>query len=162
MRRPPPEVLVFRRDAPAAAVAAMGQLAPTAGWLHLQPAFDDDDAEGAAVARSGRPGPFSGRGPAVPECTWVPGERTRKGVEHVALGIEHGAGVGAAEHLASVGLAVPQRWVVLQDNPRRGLVVAVPPADDHGEVLAWLLDAATALSRVVLPDRWRALVRRRR
>jgi hypothetical protein len=56
---------------------------------------------------------------------------------------------------------VPEGWVVLQDNPRRGLVVAVPPAEDAADVLAWLLDAATALSLVLLTGEWRALVYRR-
>lgn len=157
VRRPPPEVLVFDQEAPAAVIDAMRELAAARGWLNLQPHFGDVDAPPVGA----RPGVFSGRGPAVPVCTWVPGERTRKGVEHVALGIEHGSGPGAAARLAEVGLAVPEGWVVMQDNPRRGLVVAVPPADDDAVVLDWLLEATTALSRVVLPGEWLALLHRR-
>lgn len=156
MARRDPEVFTFRRDDTGGVVRLMDELAPDGGWIVLQPAFDADDA---APARG--TGLFSGRGPDVPVCSWVPGERTRKGIEHVALGVEHGAGTNAEGRLAEVDVAVPDRWVVLQDNPKRGLVVAVPPHDEHGAVLGWLLDAGTALSAVRLSGEWRAFVHRR-
>jgi hypothetical protein len=157
VRRSQPEVLVFHREAATPAVDLMRELARAHGWLTLQPVFDRGDMP----ANGGHVGLFSGRGPAVPVCSWVPGEHSRKGVERVAVGIEHGSGTGALARLADLGVSMPERWVVLQDNPRRGLVVAVPPADEPGDVLAWLLDAATALSLVPLSGEWRALVYRR-
>ena len=64
----------------------------------------------------------------VPVCTWVPGERSRNGIEHVALGIEHGSGIKAVERLRERGVRLPEGWEVMQDHPKRGLVVAVPPS----------------------------------
>src|SRR5688572_27933632 len=109
----------------------MAELADGRGWLVLQPAFDAEDAP----RRVPSAGLFVNRPLAIaPVCTWVPGERTRNGIEHVAIGIEH-----AARQKVATDLAVPDGWVVQQDNPRRGLVVAVPPAVPHREVLTWLL-----------------------
>jgi hypothetical protein len=158
MPRAEVEVVTFRANAAGPVVAAMGEVASSGGWLKLQPAIDEDDA---AYVRD-RPAIFSGRGPTVPVCTWVPGERTRKGEEYVAVGIEHGSGPKAAERLADAGVAVPQGWAVLQDNPRRGFVVATLPSEDPAAVLAWLLDAAQVLSPVPFTGEWRAFVRRRR
>lgn len=158
MPRSAPEVIAFRRNDPTPVVEVMRQVAPANGWLTLQPAIDLDDTP----ARGGTPGLFSGRGPMVPVCSWVPGERTRRGDDYVALGIEHATGPKAAERLAERGPPVPDRWAVLQDNPRRGLVVAVPPDDAPEDVLRWLLDAASALSQVPLTGEWQAFVYRRR
>lgn len=134
----------------AAAVAAMDELAPRAGWITFQPAFDDDVLpEGRAADRL-----LSKRPPVVPICTWVPGERSRNGIEHVALGFEHARGRGALD-------GVPAGWELMQDNQKRGLIVAVPPSVPHAEVLAWLLATGKALSKLPLNGEWRALVYRR-
>ena len=42
------------------------------------------------------------------------------------------------------------------DHSRRGLVVTVPPGQDHEDVLHWLLSAAHALSAVPLTGHWLA------
>ena len=138
-------------------VAVMSELAPAAGWLTLQPAFD---AEQAPPPRRGS-GFFTARGPYIPVCSWVPGERTRQRVEYTAVGVQHGAGGKVAGWLGEQDLPVPQGWEVLDDHPGRGLVVAVPPSADHGEVLGWLLDAADRLCPVQLTGEWRAYVYRR-
>ena len=53
---------------------------------------------------------------------------------------------------------MPDGWVVLQDHSKKGLVVAVPPATGHADVVEWLLGAATLLSTVPLTGQWRAAV----
>ena len=152
-----PEVVVFRRTDMAPALALMAELVAAKGWLTLQPGVAEEDA----ARHGGKPNLFSGRGPGVPVCTWVPNERTRRGETYVAIGIEHGAGSKAVRLLAERHAPVPDRWVVLQDNPRRGLVVATPVEEAPEHVLAWLLDAAAALSPVPFTGEWRALVYRR-
>ena len=148
-----PDVVEFRTGDVDEVVSTMAALADGSGWLVLQPAFDVDDAP----KRVPSAGLFSNKPMAIaPVCTWVPGERTRHGIEHVAIGIEH-----AARRKVGPFVDVPDGWVVQQDNPRRGLVVAVPPAVPDAEVLRWLLAAAVTLTVVPLNGEWRALVYRR-
>lgn len=157
MRRRPPEVVTFQVDDLGPAVRLMDELAPAAGWLVVQPGFDADST-GPTRRTSGF---FSSRGPYVPVGSWVPGERTRQGVDYTALGVQHGAGSRVVELLAERGVAVPDGWEVLDDHPGRGLVVAVPPAAPHGDALVWLLEVADHLCPVQLTGEWRATVHRR-
>ena len=130
----------------------MAHLADGSGWLVLQPAFDADDAP----RRIPSAGLFTGRPLAIaPACTWVPGERTRSGIEYVAVGIEHAARRQVGR---SRDVAVPAGWVVQQDNARRGLVVAVPPAVPHVDVLRGCSDGGRAAPSCRLNGDWRALV----
>ena len=153
MRRSRPDIVEFDVADVDEVVATMSSFADGSGWLVLQPAFDAEDGP----RRVPSAGLFSSKPMAIaPVCTWVPGERTRNGIDHVALGIEH-----AARRKVEPLVDVPEGWVVQQDNPRRGLVVAVPPAVPHAEVLRWLLTAATTLTVVPLTGEWRALVYRR-
>ncbi len=148
-----PEVVEFVAGAVDEVLDRMGELADGSGWLVLQPAFDADDAP----RRVPSAGLFSSKPLAIaPACSWVPGERTRAGVEYVAVGIEH-----AARRQVKDRVDVPEGWVVQEDNARRGLVVAVPPAVPDAEVLAWTMATAEALTVVPLNGDWRALVYRR-
>jgi len=54
------------------------------------------------------------------------------------------------------GIDVPAGWTVVQDNPKRGLVVR--PSVDAGpaDVLEWLLRATAALCPYELPTSWLA------
>lgn len=157
-RREPPAVIDFSVEAVEPVVAVMASLAsPPAGWLTLQPAFD---AEQAPPPRRGS-GFFTERGPFVPVANWVPGERTRQGVAYTAVGIQHGNASKVVGWLAEHGHPVPSGWEVVADHPARGLVVAVPPAEDHAVVVVWLLDAADRLCPIQLTGEWRATVYRR-
>ena len=135
----------------------MAELAPRSGWLVLQPGFDAE----AAAPRRRSSGFFSSRGPYVPVASWVPGERTRQGIDYTAVGVQHGAGSSVVGLLAGRGHVGPTGWEVIDDHPGRGLVVAVPPAAEDAAVLAWLLDTADHLCAVQLTGEWRATVHRR-
>ena len=126
-----------------------------AGWLNLQPAVDPDDVP---PAPSGLFAVFGGRGPEVPLCTWVAGERRKGRQGRPSVGIQHASGVKAAARLAEAGVAVPEGWRVVQDHPKRGLAVEIPVDAPHADVLRWLLRAGDALARIPLPDRWRVAV----
>lgn len=158
MRGAPPEVLTFGIDRIEAVLPVMAQLRPSAGWLVLQPGFDAE----AAPPRRRTAGFFSAKGPYIPVATWVPGERTRQGVEYVAIGVQHGTGARAEGWLVEKAHPVPPGWEVLDDHPGRGFVVAVPPSADDAEVLGWLLDTADLLCPVQLTGEWRATIHRRR
>jgi hypothetical protein len=146
----PPEEIDFLLDDRAAVLARMEQLAQTKkGWINLSPALDEDEEP---PPRSSTFGLFSGRGPDVPLCTWVPGPP-------VQVGIQHGAGTKAAEALRNLGRPVPDGWRVTQDHSRRGLVVLVPGGTPDDQVLDWLLAAGTALaSHLKLANWWRAAI----
>jgi hypothetical protein len=151
------EVVVFTVEDLGPVMGVMPELEASGGWLTLQPAFD---AESAPPPRRGA-GFFTARGPYIPVCSWVPGERTRQGIAYTALGIQHGAGGPVVGLLAERGHPLAPGWEVIADHPSRGLVVAVPPGDDHERSVAWLVDAADHLCAVQLTGEWRATVHRR-
>lgn len=155
------ELVEFEPDEPGAVLAVMAELAAVpagGGWLTLDPAIDerfpppDQSTFGRLV---------SGRGPVVPRVSWVPADTARRSPEPVSVGILHATGAGAATRLAEKGTPVPERWRVVADHSKRGLVAWVPVDVPHAEVLAWVLVAGRALTRIPLTGRWRAAVHRR-
>jgi hypothetical protein len=60
--------------------------------------------------------------------------------------------------LAERGHPVPDGWVVVQDQVRKGLVVTLPDGVAPADALDWLLRAARLLSTVPLTGQWRAAV----
>jgi len=113
-------------------------------WVNVQPHVDDEDLP----AEGGTPGLLSGRGPTLPLATWTPGQPAARRPTPVTIGIQHGAGPRVAHHLRDLGLPVPPAWEVVQDHPRRGLVVEVPDGSPLADVLGWLLAATGALCPV--------------
>ncbi len=152
----PHEELQFAESEPAAVLDRMEQLTDTGtGWINLLPEI----AEDAAVPPSGGLLSFlSARGPSIPLATWSAGSETRRGPGRVSIGLQHAGGPRALTRLAELGLLLAPGWVKVQDHPRRGLVVTVPPGEDHDDVLHWLLSAAHALSAVPLTGDWLARV----
>lgn len=108
------------------------------GWVNLHPEVDEDDAPPDG---GGFFGVFSARGPLVPLCTWHPGERS--------AGVQHGSGPKVARRID-----IPSGWRVVQDHPRRGLVVRVPAGVADNDVLRWLVDVGTLLCPVPMGDQW--------
>ncbi|MGD9755415.1 MAG: hypothetical protein AB7W59_30855, partial [Acidimicrobiia bacterium] len=70
------------------------------------------------------------------------------------IGVEHGAGRHAARQLRDAGVAFPDGARLVQDHPRRGLVIAVPNGTDAAAIAELLLQAASQLTMVPLGDRW--------
>jgi hypothetical protein len=148
----PPELVDFRTDDRTAVLARMDELAAAGrGWINLSPALDEDEEP---PPRSSTFGLFSGRGPDVPLCTWVPGTPTE-------IGIQHGAGPKVSRILRDLREPVPDHWRVTQDHSRRGLVAAVPEGTSNEEMLDWMLRAGAALAAdLKLAGWWRAAVYR--
>lgn len=155
MVREPAEIVEFIPSDASDVVGAMTALATAEhGWITLQPGIRPEDSP---PPKSVLGTLFSGNGPVVPVCTWVAPEAGQK-PPHPEIGILHHSGPKVARRLTDAGIAVPDRWVVLADHPRRGLVIAVHPESAHAEVLAWLLRAGEALTRVPLTGTWQAAV----
>jgi hypothetical protein len=153
--RTPPELLEFEPADPGLVVAAMIDMAAAQrGWITFQPGIRPEDAP---PPKSVIGALFSGSGPPVPVCTWVAPESGQK-PPHPELGILHQSGPKAVRTLTQAGVDLPDRWVVLADHPRRGLVIAVHPDSAHDVVLDWLLRAGRALARVPLTGAWQAAV----
>ena len=153
-----PQTLEFMDDDRAVIVGVMGDVAQAgSGWINFQPDVDPDDLPSEERSMFGL---FSARGPRVPLCTWSPpGARSKQ--RYISLGLQHGLGVPAIKYLRELGLDPDPRWRVLQDQPRRGSVVAAPLDDDNDEVLLWLLAAGAALCPARFGGRWLAAVYRR-
>lgn len=151
------EFLEFDPDAPEAVLEVMAELADGNGWITLDPAIDErfPPPTQSVLGRL-----VSGRGPAVPRATWVPADTRRRRPEPMSIGILHATGSKAVERLADKEVEVPERWRVVSDHSKRGLVAWVPIDIPHAEVLAWTLAAARALTRIPLAGRWRAAVHR--
>ena len=126
--------------------------ADRAGWVTLEPLFDSDEIP---VPQASFLGIFSGRGPAVPDISWVPGERKRERTLPTSVGIRHGSGTRAASRLAAAGHPVPDGWRVVQDHPKRGLVLELAEDPPPEEVLDWSVGAARVLCDVPMTGRWR-------
>lgn len=151
----PSDLVEFQPPDTSVVVDAMAELAAAQrGWITLQPGIRPEDTP---PQKSVVGALFSGTGPAVPLCTWVAPEPGQK-PPHAELGILHQSGPKAARTLTEAGVAPPDRWVVLSDHPRRGLVIAVHPDAAHADVLDWLLRAGAALTRVPLTGSWQAAV----
>ena len=153
-----PEYVEFTEGSVAGVLAWMDRLqAAEQGWMNFEAAVALEDVP---PPRDGFFALFSGRGPDVPLATWVPGTapKGRRRPEPPTVGILHPSGPRAGATLAEAGHPVPDGWVVLQDYSKKGLVVAVPPAVPHADIVAWLLRAARLLSRVPLTGEWRAAV----
>jgi len=137
----PPVFVELYPDQRAEVLEAMAQVAAAGrGWINLSPDVDPKDLPPD-------PGPFrifSAFGPPVPLCTWTPPE-PRKAAPRALVGVQHGRGTRVAQSLAEVGIPVRDGWRVVQDQPKKGLVVAVPAGEDLDEVLRWLLEAGAAL-----------------
>lgn len=155
------EILEFEPGAEAEVVAVMTELAETAdgrGWLTIDPAIDErfPPPQQSTFGRL-----VSGRGPAVPRANWVPANLSRRRPEPVSVGILHGTGSKAIDRLAEKDLEIPDRWKVVADHSKRGLVAWVPVDIAHLDVLRWTCRASRALTRIPLTDQWRVAVHRR-
>ncbi len=157
MARRRTEVIEFRLEETDAVVRAMDELAAAHdGWINLHPGVRPEDEpapQGGLTTML-----LAGAVHDVPVCTWVAGEATRQGVQPDSVGIQHAAGERVRLRLAAAGVAVPEGWRLVQDHPRRGLVVTPGPGAGHGDVLTWMLEAGAVLSAVRLTGDWRAEV----
>ncbi len=142
-----PDRIAFQRQEPAALTLALQRvLDARRGWVNVQPDLDGIDPRSLA-----RPSIFAARGRAIPLGTFVPA--TQPGGEH-QLGVEHGAGRHAADQLRGAGVVFPTGARLVQDHPRRGLVIAIPDGTAMSEVATLLIDIVTELTAVVIGDRW--------
>lgn len=130
--------------------------ADRSGWVVIEPVVEAEALD--AAPRTG--GLFSGRGPAVPELSWVPGRVGRRGPGPVSVGVRHASGPRLKQRLADEGHPVPHTWTVVDDNPRRGFVAQLPDGADPALVLDWLLTVAESVTAVPLTGRWQAVVHR--
>jgi len=146
------------RDDRQPVVATMVELAALAGtgWINFDAGVDKDTP---VPPRSLLGNVLAARGPDLPHCSWVPEPNAP-----TSIGIQHASGTKAVARLAAAGMPLPAGWRMMQDHPRRGLVLAVPASsapDDLDELLVWLLRAGRELSTVPLNGFWLATIHRR-
>lgn len=152
-----PLVIEFHEDERDAVVQRMVIMATKRqGWVNFTPGLDVDYPPPPRPALTGL---FTARGPDVPLATWSPPTKSSER-EPATIGIQHPRGPRTVEWLANEGIPVPDGWRRLQDHPRRGLVLAVPPSIEPDELdvtLDWLLRATGKLCPIRRTGEWRAL-----
>ena len=156
MARKPREIerVQFSVDDLDQVVGRMTKLADAGdGWINVIPHIADYDDKPTSL---GFLTLLSGGGARITMCTWIPGCHDRQGRTWTSLGISQLTGRRAVPELYSLSAPIPQTWLVEQDHPRRGLVLRVPPADPHGQVMAWALRAVSVLNGPGPIARWRA------
>jgi hypothetical protein len=148
------EVVEFATEDPSACVAWMDRLAAARdGWINLHPGVRPEDEPPPHSSLSVL---LAGVTHDVPVATWVAGKPVRGETSREQVGIQHAGGKRVLAELASAGAGLPDGWRMVQDHPRRGLIVAPAPDAPHDDVLGWILEAATVLSTVRLSGDWRA------
>ena len=156
MTRRTTEAVEFPTEDQSACVAWMDRLAAAHdGWINLHPGVRPEDEPPPPSSLSVL---LAGVTHEVPVATWVAGKVVRGEVARDSAGIQHARGTRVLAQLAEAGCGLPDGWRMVQDHPRRGLVVAPSPDARHAEVLGWLLEASTVLSAVRLTGEWRAEV----
>lgn len=156
MTRRATTLIEFRLEDTAAVVGVMHDLAAAHdGWINLHPQVRPEDEP---PPRSGLSTLLAGPVQDVPVCTWVAGKRTRQGLQRDSVGVQHAAGTRVLARLASAEWGLPEGWTVVQDHPRRGLVVSPAPQADKADVVSWMLEVAMVLSAVRLTGDWQAEV----
>lgn len=155
MSRTPPVIEEFAgADDPVVLDALSTQRRNGRGWTNIEPVIDAEYEPPA-------PGLFAFLGGSthhVPTATVLAGAAHRGGFKPTTVGIEHATGPRVVARLRGLGIAVPDGWRVLQDHPRRGLVLGAPFDTPVGPLLAWVLTASSALCQVEATGRWRATI----
>jgi hypothetical protein len=118
----------------------------SAVFINISPGVDADDVP----PRSALAHLLGNRGPTVPLATWTPGE----------IGVQHMAGQRVTRFLAERGCPVPEEWYVVDEHPKRGLVLKTY-ASPATETLTWLVEACRRLCPLDVPYPWQAVVRTR-
>ncbi len=126
------------------------------GWVNLMPGVDEEMAQPQPAA--GLFAFFGNRQAPVTMATIVPPRVDRRDREGMTIGLMHPTGGKSVARLAEAGVSIPEGWTVLQDHPRRGLLVRTRPDDAGADAAAWSVKAGTALCRVETTGSWRAVV----
>lgn len=154
-RRPTKTLEFMPPDVSEVAHALAGLRQAGSGWINLLPGVDD---EAAPEPGAGLFAFFGGGVPAVSMATVMPPGIERRTAEGPTVGLMHPAGAKAVPRLVEAGVSVPEGWVVVQDHPRRGLLVRTPVSVVEADIITWSVGAGIALCRAETTGRWRAVV----
>lgn len=125
------------------------------GWVNLMPGvYDEADIN----PPTGLFAFFGTRQPPVTMATVMPARLDKRAVEGMSVGVMHPTGAKAIARLAEAGVGVPDGWVVRQDHARRGLVLRAAPDTNPADIVAWCVQAGTALCMVDMTGQWQAVV----
>jgi hypothetical protein len=156
MKVEPSTVMRFSADDLVEVSALVSELLGRAagGWINLRPEVEEELDQ--AVATSPVSKLFTARGPMVPMVTIVASSGAgRRGPVH-SVGLEHRGGPKALDTLRSGGVERPDGLVRRQDHAKRGLVLEFGDSLSTETLIRFVVDAAVALTPIVLPDVWLA------
>ena len=101
---------------------------------------------------------FNKPAPLIPLPTSTAPNILRHGIAPSELGIMHGQGSRVVEKMVGTTGQIPTGWRVVQDHPKRGLVVVADPLATPIDVARWLLDALGTLCIPPRTDRFNVLL----
>ena len=157
MARRTVERVEFAAEAPAAVLAAMDRLSSALdGWINLLPGL----AVEGEVDPNG-PGLFPMLSPRFPGATmgsWFPPRGGRRPRAEQVVGVTHSTGARVVVGLTEAGLGLPHGWRLVQDHPRRGLIVAASAGAAHARVLDYALSVTSTLCVLPQTGTWQAEV----
>ena len=117
-------------------------------WLNVVPDADENEIHtGSAMWKV-----FSSRGPVIPQLTWFPAHEHRDQRQLAQVGLAHATGRGAMERLVEHGVDVPDRWRLVQDHQKRGVIFAIEDGAEVEPVLTFGMAAIRLLSPFQFED----------
>lgn len=142
-------IVQFRAADPSEVVAEIDRIADRGDqqeWVTISPWVDVEEVPRVhPFARL-----FSGRGPKIPEVTWVPAAE-----EQLAeVGVLHALGPHALPRLRDDGFQPPAGWTPTQDHSRRGILFTLPPGTDGRAIVNVAMVLCVHLAAVPIDDRW--------
>jgi hypothetical protein len=143
-------------DKGAVAEALAAARAAGSGWVNLLPGVPENAAD--PDPPTGLFAFFGSRAQPVTMATIMPPKKDRRATTGFSVGLMHPTGAKAVARLTSVGVPLPEGWMVRQDHPRRGIVLETPVDAAEADVIAWCISAGTALNRAEMTGEWRAVV----
>jgi len=142
-------IIQFRAADPSELVAEIDRIAARGDqkeWVTISPWVDAEQVPRVnPFARL-----FSGRGPKIPEVTWLPAAD-----ENAAeLGVLHSTGPDALPRLRDDGFELPAGWVPTQDHSKRGILFTLPERVEGRAIVNVAMVLGVHLAQVPIDDRW--------
>lgn len=115
-------------------------------WITLTPWIDPEDAPPVRLASR----LFSGRGPKIPEVTWVPSS----GDTPAQLGVLHAKGPNSMKRIADAGVELPPGWRPTQDHSKWGMLFEVSADATPETIISFAVNVTNELAVLPTDDRW--------
>ena len=112
-------------------------------WFNIEPDVDERSIHTGSIFWKA----FSSRGPRIPQFTWTSATDRKGNYQPSEIGLTHPTGIAVLERIKSFQINIPDEWRLIQDHPKRGIVIQLPATYVSEEVVMF----ATSVIPVVSP-----------